>query len=350
MMGRVKINVRNLNAPITGVQRYTLELITRFTKYEVTLITAPTKMQQGLPGHIWEQLILPSLVGTTDVLFSPANTGPLHVRRQVVTMHDVAVFDCPEGYSAKFVTFYRYLLKLLVHRVIKVITPSEFTRNRLLEIFGIDPQRVISIPLGVDSRFRPQQPELVEKVIRSLRIPTKHYVLSLGSIEPRKNIGRLIQAWEMVQEKLPSEIWLIIAGSKGSRRIFRQVALDRLPSRVHFAGRVPDELLPALYSGAISFLYTSLYEGFGLPPLEAMACGAPVLASNVSAMPEVVGDAGLMVDPSDVEAVAEGIRQLVDNSSLRMELSRKALQRSQRFTWETTARLTWNVLEEAINQ
>ncbi|HPU78519.1 MAG TPA: glycosyltransferase family 1 protein, partial [Thermosynergistes sp.] len=169
------------------------------------------------------------------------------------------------------------------------------------------------------------------------------------TIEPRKNLQRLLEAWCVICQKLPQDVWLVVAGAKGRESIFRDASFNDLPPKVYMAGHVPDEHLPALYSGALFFAYVSLYEGFGFPPLEAMACGTPVLTSNVTSIPEVVGDAALMVDPYDVEAIADGIKRLVEDSSLRAELSRRGIARAKMFTWDKTAELTWKVLEEAAN-
>ena len=145
-------------------------------------------------------------------------------------------------------------------------------------------------------------------------MPCRHYVLCVGSLEPRKNLPRLLQAWSRIQSEVPGNVWLVLTGKKGNERIFADAAgLSRLPPRVHLTGHVPDDVLPALYAGAIAFAYPSVYEGFGLPPLEAMAAGIPVLTGNQTSLPEVVGDAGVMVDPYDVDALADGLLRLLGN-------------------------------------
>jgi glycosyltransferase involved in cell wall biosynthesis len=342
---KVVVNTKVLRTPLTGVQRYILELLRRFG--DKVQAVAPKKDLFGIQGQLWEQLALPHY-SRGKLLFSPASTGPLLVAKQVVTIHDVAFVDRPEGFNPKFRAFYRFLVPRLARRVRAVITDSAFSRERLIEWARVSPSHVHAIHLGVDQRFSPQQIDSVERVRNMLKIPSPYYILSLGSIEPRKNLPRLLVAWERIRRELPQEVWLVVAGGKGKSSVFNDVKIQELPPQVYLTGRVADEFLPALYSGALAFVYPSLYEGFGLPPLEAMACGTPVLTSNVTSLPEVVGDAGLLVDPYNVDAIGHGIRHLVEDSALREELKRKGLERAKQFTWERTAELTWAVLEEAM--
>jgi glycosyltransferase involved in cell wall biosynthesis len=342
---KVVVNARVLKAPLTGLQRYAGELLKRFGGKVQTV--APKRNLSVVQGHLWEQFMLPYYC-KGKLLFSPANTGPLSVAKQVVTIHDIVSIDMPEVFSPDRRTLYRFLLPRLVKRVRAVITVSTFTRERLIEWAKIPPSHVHAIHLGVDQRFSPQQTGSIERLRNALQIPSPYYILALGLIGPHKNLRRLFVAWERAQRELPDDVWLVVAGGEEKGRVFKYAGIQKLPPRVHLTGRVADEFLPALYSGALAFVFPSLYEGFGLPPLEAMACGTPVLASNVTAMPEVVGDAGLLVDPYDVEAIAHGIRRLVEDTALREELRKKGLERAKRFTWERTAELTWAVLEEAM--
>lgn len=341
---RVAVNIRVLGEAVTGVQRYTLELVRHFGE-RVDLI-GPREPLRGPRGHLWEQLVLPRLL-KGKLLFSPSNTGPLLVDRQVVAVHDAVPMDHPEWLNPRFAAWYRFLIPRLVCRVRRVIVNSEFTRGRLLDTTRVRPGNVVVIPLGVDSdRFRPRPEDELRAARKTLGLPTREYVLFVGTLHAGKNVHRLLMAWQRIEAKLPENVWLVLAGSRGASRVFREMPHQRLPSRVYLAGHV-DELLPHLYAGALAVAHVSAYEGFGLPVLEAMAAGAPVLAGNRTALPEVTGGAALLVDPYDVDAIADGLMLLLQNTALRSELRQKGLERAKQFSWERTAMLTWKVLEEA---
>ena len=341
------VNTRSQSAGLTGVQRYTERLCAWLGERLETV--QPSRMHQGFSGHLWEQAVLPIHAGRR-LLWSPANTGPLRLRRQVLTVHDVASLEHPEWFDAKFAAWYRWLTPRLVKRVSRVITISEFSRQRLAESAKCDPSLITVIPLGVDDRFHPRQRDEIRAVMQKLRIPTANYVLSLGSLEPRKNLPRLMQAWSRCVARLGDDVSLVVAGAPGRTRIFRELKLGDRPARVHTVGFVDDADLPALYSGAIALAYPSMYEGFGLPVLEAMACGTVPVASNATALPEVTGGAGLLVDVFDVEAIGHAIVSLIEDSDLRNQLRMRAIERSRLFSWERAAKLTSQVLDEALQQ
>jgi glycosyltransferase involved in cell wall biosynthesis len=234
----------------------------------------------------------------------------------------------------------------LVRRVERVIAISEFTKIRLLEKTDVSEEKIVVIHNGVNTRFRPQSSKNINETLQILHLPGKHYILSLGSLEPRKNLGRLLQAWRSIQSKISDDIWLVISGAKGKNLVFQDVPdLKKLPPRVYLTGHVPDTLLPQLYAGALAFTYLSVYEGFGLPPLEAMASGTPTIVGNLGALPEVVGDAAIQVDPYDVEAIAEGLKLLIENIELRNILQEKSIKQAKKFSWESTAAQTWKVID-----
>jgi glycosyltransferase involved in cell wall biosynthesis len=339
--GPLFINTRSQTAGVSGVQRYAVELQRRLGSSLRPV--APWRSMQGAKGHLWEQMVLPRVV-RNGLLWSPANSGPLAVRRQVLTVHDVASIEHPEWYSRAFAAWYRWMTPKLVHRVQRVITVSEFSKQRLLALAAVDESQVVVIPEGVDGRFYPRPAHEVERVRQALSIPSLCYVLSVSTLEPRKNLRRLLAAWASCVPDLPDELWLVIAGPKGASRVFSRPEFGSVPRRVHFTGFVADGDLPALYSGAVALAYVSLYEGFGLPVLEAMACGTIPVASDNTALPEVVGQAGLLVNPFDSEAIAAGIKRVVQDAGLRQELKMRAKERSEEFSWERAAGQTWDVI------
>ena len=366
MAREVWINCRFVCQALTGVQRYAVEVIRRLPLDGVKLLM-PCKPKEpyskylyghdsrirtcvfqgvGAFGHLWEQLCVPPCLPSDAVLWTPTGSGPLFVRNQVVTIHDVAHLVHPEWYDAKFTRYYAWLLPRLVRRVRRILTVSDFSKRSIVETLNVSPDSISVTPLGVDPKFCPQSEEQILSVRAKYGLK-KPYMLTVSSLSPRKNLRRLVEAWSYSQ--LGKELLLVVVGARDLRFAGKARDLCSIldtPS-VLYLGYVSDDDLPALYSGAIGSAFLSLYEGFGLPVLESMACGCAVLASNVTALPEVVGDAGFLVDPFDVEAIAYGLRRLVEDETLRKELRRKGLQRSQGFRWERTAAQTWEVLRSA---
>ena len=340
------VGTRILAMRTTGVQRYLRELLARLP--EVARV-APSESLSGLHGHAWEQFCLPTQL-RGRLLWSPSNTGPLAVRNQVVTIHDVVPLDHPEWLNGRFAMWYRFLVPRLARRVRHVIVVSEFTRQRLVACTGVDERKISVVYNGVDARFVPQAAEAVAATRRKLQLPGGRYVLSVSSLEPRKNLGRLLLAWERLAPELPNDVSLVIAGAKGKRLVFADVPeLKHLPERVFLPGYVRDEDLAQLYAGASAFVYPSVYEGFGLPPLEAMACGTPVVVGNRTSLPEVVGDAALTVDPYDVDALAQELLNVITQPELAARLRAAGPLRARQFTWDKAAEETRRVLREAVN-
>ncbi len=337
----IVMNARSAAARLTGVQRYIHEIIDRADGAIARV--GPARALHGTSGHLWEQTVLPLLV-KQRLLWSPANLGPLAIRRQVVTVHDIAPIDHPEWFTPRFRAWYQWLLPALVRRVTGIITVSQYSKDRLVERLGADPDRVAVIPNGVSNRFTAMSSARIHEARARLDLGTAPYMLAVGSIEPRKNLRRLFEAWARSLDKLPKDLELLVAGGVGVARIFGSSSLTALPERVRILGHVPDELLPALYSGALFFAYLSEYEGFGLPLVEAMACGVPVLTSRTTAMPEVAGDAAIFVDPTSVDEIAAGIETLARDDALRRDLALKALHRGQSFSWQATATATIDCL------
>lgn len=337
LCANVRVNVK----PITGVQRYISSIISNPYFLGVKQFEG-----SALKGHLWEQFILPTNLSKTDVLWSPSNTGPLICpARQVVTMHDFATLDHPEWTSRKFSTFYRLLLPKLAKRCDGIIAISEYTKSRILHHVNIDPDKVFVIKNGVDSSFyKSNHCQFNMSAVRQkYKIPSGRYILSVSSIEPRKNISSLLNAWEKVCPLIDDDIQLVLVG-RSNPRIFSDAGLSRIPPRVVFTGFVDDADLPSLYQDALVFAYLSLYEGFGLPPLEAMAAGVAVLTSDTTSIPEVVADKAVMANPLSISEIADGLLLLLNNDSLRNRLAAEGPDHAQSFSWSHTAKQTFDYI------
>jgi len=344
-MAAIALNARFYSHVPTGMQRYGLEMTRRFGA-ELDVVR-PHRPLRGAEGHLWEQLYLPA-ASRGRLLWSPNNTGPLAVSRQVCTIHDIIPIDRPEWFSPRFAAWYRWLLPRLVHRVQHIIAVSEFTRRRLMERFGVAPNKISVVWNGVDAQFTPQPAEAIEEMRRALGIHSPRYLLSTGSRDPRKNLSGLLETWRRILPQLPDDLELVLIGREESSLVFSRAKAGQTPPRVRFAGYVKQEQLPALYSGALALIYPSLYEGFGLPPLEAMACGTPVVTSAVTSLPEVVGDAAVLVDPENTDSIAEGVRRIVECADLRRQLRAAGLDRVREITWDRSATRTRQVLQEQL--
>jgi glycosyltransferase involved in cell wall biosynthesis len=212
---------------------------------------------KGIPGHLWEQVCLPAKL-RGRALWSPNCTGPLSIHNQVCTFHDVIALERPDWFSPTFAAWYGWLLPKLARRVTHIIAVSEFTKTRLTELIGIDPRKVTVIPNGVDERFRKQEPGAIANVRQQLGINSEQYVLCLGSIEPRKNLSRLLEAWSALSPDIKRGISLVVAGGKSA--VFSKMSITGISPDVHFTGYVEEDQLPALYSGALALVFPSLYE------------------------------------------------------------------------------------------
>jgi glycosyltransferase involved in cell wall biosynthesis len=345
-MATIALNARFYSHVPTGMQRYGIEMATRLS--DLLEVVRPASPLRGAQGHLWEQVYLPTASGNR-LLWSPNNTGPLAVARQICTMHDIIPVEHPEWFNARFAAWYRWLLPRLTNRVRHLIAVSQFTKDRLVERFGVHPDKISVIWNGVDAQFRPRSPQEIAAVRAALGIRSPRYLLSLGSLEPRKNLRRLLTAWSRLKRELPDDLGLVIVGSKGHSLVFQDAGVTETPEGVQFTGYAQQEDLPALYSGAMALVYPSLYEGFGLPPLEAMACGTPVITSNTTSLPEISGGAALLVDPLNVDAIADAILRIVRDQELHTALRHKSLAHAANLTWDESAIQTRKILEERRN-
>jgi glycosyltransferase involved in cell wall biosynthesis len=333
------INGRFMAHRPTGMQRYAMEICRRFQSNP--RVVHPDKPLKGMLGHAWEQAILPRGV-ENGLLWSPCNTGPLSARRHIVTIHDLIPLEHPEWFGTRFSLLYRLLIPTLVRRATHLAAVSEFTKSRLVRLLGVDESRVTVIPNGIGEEFAPQPEAEILRVRRTLRIPEGPYLLSLCSLEPRKNLARLIEAWKHLGDDRAGST-LVIAGGRGSASVFRNVDLESRPDRVLFTGYVTDSDLPALYSGARAFVYPSLYEGFGLPVLEALACGTRVIASNSTSIPEIAGGHATLINPLSIEEVAQAMRAALSYPPQPTEQAARQ-EHARGFTWRQCASRTERLL------
>ena len=283
---------------------------------------------------------------------SPFGTAPT-----VVTVHDLvplcSISKEVDQYQQRFCVKANFAL--FAHHYAKkaalLIADSNDTKRAILETCKVTPEKVKVIPLGIDpGQFFVQQKEAVAVVRNKYSLHRPYFINVASSWQPRKNLGRLIQAFAIFSRQ-NQDIDLVIIGKKGPsfEEMQHLILKNQLQGKVHLLEFIPQEYLPALLSSAVSLVFPSLHEGFGLPVLEAMACGCPVIISNAGSLPEVGGDAAIYVDPFDVESIAFALERIVGKSSVRENLSQKALQRAKLFTWENTARQTLEAFREAVN-
>jgi len=341
MPTQIAINARYAHRRSTGVERYAREVSARLG--QISREIRPSYPLSPAAGHLWEQVVLPSRLQADEVLWSPANTSAWTVHRQAVTIHDASPFDHPEWFKPAFGAWTRLSWRILARTAKTILTVSSFSRERLKTHLEVPEARLHVVWDGVGKPFRPQ-PEKVIREIRERYGLKKPYFLFVGTQEPRKNLKTLFQAWDTFLLS-NTDYALVIAGKPGT--VFSTRGPDKVLNLtyVHFLDYVPDDDLPGLYAGASATVVPSLYEGFGLTALEAMACGTPVIASNTTAFPEVAGSAALSVDPSNAKEIALAMLQLCDDQTLANTLRERGIQRAARFTWEESANKIQTLLE-----
>jgi glycosyltransferase involved in cell wall biosynthesis len=269
----------------------------------------------------------------------------------VVSVMDLSFVTQPQAHKRFNRTYLSWLSRASCRRAKRVIAISEWTKRDIVQHFGVPADRIDATPLGVNhDHFKPAALQTVNAFKQQYNI-SDNAIFYLGSLEPRKNLSRLIEAFALLNAQQPAlNAQLFIGGNLAWKydEVFAGIQERGLSEQVKLIGRVSDEDLPKWYSACAVMAYPSLYEGFGLPPLEAMACGAPVVTSNVTSLPEVVGDAGLTVDPTDAPALADALSRVLCDADLRADLRRKSIQRAAQFTWQRTAQLTIDSYHKAI--
>lgn len=343
------INGKFASQRMTGVQRVGYELAAAFLRLcpegsaplvlmpsdanaEVSLPRAKT-LRGSMAGNLWEQLALPFSTGGRTLL-SLCNIGPLFARRQVLMIHDVAVYDLPENYSWKYRLWYRFAYSVLKSRVERIVTVSEFSKARIVERLRIPAERIAVVPNGVD-HFDRIEPDA--RVLGKLGLRRDGYVLIVGNLSVGKNLARVLAAVEQLGERYD---WKFVVVGSCDLKVFNSSAktnYEQSKSIVQ-AGFVSDGELKSLYEHAGCFVFPSLYEGFGLPPLEAMSCGCPVVTSREASLPEVCGDAAVYCDAWSVDDIAAKIAEVMNDAALRDDLRQRGRERAKRFSWDNAAR------------
>lgn len=266
--------------------------------------------------------------------------------KKILTVHDLTPLFFPETHTKKFVLVWNTTLKLIRKKIDQVIADSVSTKNDCIKYLHIPEEKIKVIYLGVDKIYHPidNKSEIRGELERKYNIDSP-FILYVGTLEPRKNIPALFKAFSKLRKRMDYK--LVIVGMKGwkYKRIFKTIKELQLEKHIIFTGYVSEEDIVKFYNIAEVFVYPSIYEGFGLPPLEAMACGCPVITSNTSSLPEVVGDAGILVDPNDIEGLSDKIYEVLSNEDLRNELSEKGPERAKMFSWQKTAKQTWEIYE-----
>lgn len=363
----VYINGRFLTQSVTGVQRFAIELVKRWdalleaesneghaSTLSYILLVPPGAIRElplknieirhvggPLRGHRWEQLALP-WHARDGWLINLCNTGPLLKRRQIATIHDAAVFAAPSSFSAPFRLAYRTIQLGLGAMAQTVLTGSSFSKAQLMQHCRIPARKIKLAPPGCE-HIRATRPDA--SIYRKLGVAPGRYLLAVSSRQPSKNFANLVKAIELLHA---ADYEIVIAGGTNAR-VF---GLTTLPhsDKVKLAGYVTDAELKALYEGAACFVYPSFYEGFGFPPLEAMACGTPVIVADAASLPEVCEDAALYCDPHRPEDIARQIGKVMSDSRMRDRLSSRGRSQADRFRWASCARLTLDAVKEAIHR
>lgn len=315
----------------------------------------PSRLLYCSWGSDWSRYLpLDALTGAADVIHYTNHLASFQrAGRAVVTVYDLSILRAPQWHPAgrrRLLAAHR--LRWSLERAAVIAAISSFTRDEIVEILGIPAERIIVTPLGVEPEFLAAGAREPEPEIALEGVGRGPFILNVATLEPRKNLTRLIQAYALARRRASLPHRLVLAGMRGwlFEDIFRTVRGLGLEEQVVFPGYLPRGGLPRLMRQSALFVYPSLYEGFGLPPLEAMACGTPTIVSHSSALPEVVGQGALTVDPYDVEALAEAMCRVLTQPALARELSCLGRERARQFSWERTARTTLEVYMRAVEQ
>lgn len=318
----------------------------------VTPLVAFPQARHPLLFLIWFEISLPWIIRRykPDLFLSP--DGYLSLSTQIPTLaviHDLNFEHRPADLPFFARNYYRFFFKRFARKAARIATVSEFSKQDIAKLYRINTEKIDVVYNGASESFRPLSPEEIQQ-IRLNFTGGEPYFLFVGSLHPRKNLVNLFAAFDLFRTRSESSVKLLIAGGRQWWTRELQQALDRMKFRheVIFTGRVSEEMLPRITASAYALTYVSFFEGFGIPIIEAMQSGVPVITSNVTSMPEVAGDAALLADPCNPESIAEAMEKLWKEKAMREQLIEKGLQRARHFTWDRSAALLWESIERTL--
>lgn len=339
------INGRFLTQKASGVHRYAFEICNELHNMGIDFyVVTPQNINPDYVfkfktvacgtiqnGHLWEQISLPRFLKQqgNPLLISFTGCGPLFYRNQIITIHDLSHEVHPEWFSKNYYRYYHFMLPRIARKSHAILTVSEFSKQEIVSLFNIDANKINVVNSNVPFRSKPSKEELLSY---SKPDSVEDYIIAVSNMDPRKNFSRLIQAFKQLKNK---SIKLYIIGMK--QKAFNDVNLEE-SSNIYLPGFIDDEKLKEMYQNALLSVYPSLYEGFGLPPLESMTFGCPVIVSDIPALKEISEDAALYVDPTNINDITSKIEELLQNDTLRAELRNKGFEQIQKYSWSNSAK------------
>jgi len=366
-MAHIGIDARLTHYRIGGISTYTKRIISALEQDEAThdfTVFQSRKAKTALPkrfksAKLWTPphhrleraaLTLELFRHRLDLLHSPDFIAPFRgAKHHIITVHDLSFMHYPQYITTASRRYYNAQIEASVKRADHILSDSQATKRDLMDMLDVPSEKITVHMLGVDEKFQPLPPEATADFIQSRNLPDE-YILFLGTIEPRKNLVGLAKAYRDLLLDIPDAPKLVIAGDAGWHvkqllADFEAVGINR---HVIFLHELADDQLPALYNHALTLITPSFYEGFGLPALEAMACGTVPIVSNAASLPEIVGDVGILVDPHDTSTISQALKKALTDSAWREQQSKAGIARASQFSWETTARIVQNSYDAVL--